>query len=339
MRCQVESLREVLPTLDRDGDGQVTLVELGDARDEVLTYVGDHYRLRTATDRHSEGGTALSWTGLSVRATPDRDRPFGPLEWGEYGDWVDVALSYQAGREIRDLTVEIDLFFDTSPAHYDVTVIVWDAGRSSTLVLDQESPRRRSDPTVGGTLREFCQLGFEHILSGHDHLAFVLCLVLASRHWRRLIGVVTAFTVAHSATLGLTATGVVVLSGHGRLVEAAIALSIAYVATDQLVFPKLSRSRWIEAFVFGLVHGLGFAGFLEDSLVNAERKLTALFGFNVGVELGQLLVVTGCAAVLAVLPRRETANEEPHLAPRWLRIAGNSLVALLGFTWFFERIL
>lgn len=339
MRCQVESLREVIPDLDADRDGLVSFPELEQGSPEILDYIANHYRVFTGTDREMEGGELLLACGLATNPTSDSDRPFGPLQWGEYGDWVDVHLEYTATTEIRDLVVEIDLFFDTSPAHYDVTSIEWGEGQTSTLVLDQETPRRRSDPSVGGALTGFIRLGFDHILGGFDHLAFVFALVLASRSYKKLIGVVTAFTVAHSITLGATAVGWFDFSEHSALIEAGIALSIAYVAMEQLVFPRVDRSRWLEAFVFGLIHGLGFAGFLADSLVHENRKLVALFGFNVGVELGQLLVVAALALILFALKRDKATEDQKFLAPRWLRIAGCLVVAGLGFYWFGERIL
>ena len=101
--------------------------------------------------------------------------------------------------------------------------------------------------------------------------------------------------------------------------------------------PKLERARWIEAFVFGLIHGLGFVGFLAQSLLNERSKGTALFAFNLGVELGQILVVVLIALLLRLVPRRREEND-PFLAPLWLRRAGSVAVAALGFYWFFERI-
>jgi len=112
-----------------------------------------------------------------------------------------------------------------------------------------------------------------------------------ARSLRSLVGVVTAFTVAHSVTLGLAATEVLEVGRLSGFVEAVIALSIAYVATENVLMPRQDRTRWPEAFVFGLVHGLGFAGFLGEALYGEPRRVVPLLGFNLGVEAGQLLVV------------------------------------------------
>ena len=185
-------------------------------------------------------------------------------------------------------------------------------------------------------MTSFLELGTNHILGGWDHLAFLVVLLVAARGIGSIVAVVTAFTAAHSITLGLAALDVVRLPG--RLVELAIALSIAYVAAENLIL-KRPGARLGAAFGFGLVHGLGFAGFLGDALVFEPLKIAALFGFNVGVELGQLAVVVPLALLLRVLPgdRKSEDPERAWFAPRWLRLGASSVVVLLGLGWFVER--
>lgn len=137
-------------------------------------------------------------------------------------------------------------------------------------------------------------LGFEHILEGWDHLLFVLALVLLIRDARRLIGAITAFTIAHSITLALAALGH--LSIPGPPVEATIALSVVFLAVEYLKRregePRLSeRAPWIVAFAFGLLHGLGFAGALREIGLPDTDIALALLAFNLGVEAGQLVFV------------------------------------------------
>jgi hypothetical protein len=150
----------------------------------------------------------------------------------------------------------------------------------------------RLDPRWHQAALRFVELGFQHIMSGIDHLLFILCLVIPFRRIRPLIAVVTAFTVAHSITLIASAAGFAPSAlWFPPLIEVLIALSIVYMAIENIVGAKLRR-RWLVAFGFGLVHGFGFSFALRESLQFAGSHLaTSLVSFNVGVELGQLFVL------------------------------------------------
>lgn len=158
---------------------------------------------------------------------------------------------------------------------------------------------------------QFITLGFEHILDGIDHLLFVLCLVLPFRKLRPLIGIVTAFTVAHSITLIASSLGWAPDAlWFPPLVEVLIAASIAWMALENIVLASTGTTgrlerRWILAFGFGLIHGFGFAFALKESLQFAGKHLAlSLFSFNVGVELGQISVLLVAIPVLGLLYRR-----------------------------------
>lgn len=157
----------------------------------------------------------------------------------------------------------------------------------------------RLDPRWHQAALRFVTLGFEHILGGLDHLLFIFCLVIPFRRIRPLIGVVTAFTAAHSITLIASAAGFAPGAlWFPPLIEALIALSIVYMALENIVGAKLER-RWAVAFGFGLVHGFGFSFALRESLQFAGSHLaTSLLAFNAGVELGQVLVVAAAIPVL-----------------------------------------
>jgi len=150
----------------------------------------------------------------------------------------------------------------------------------------------RLDPRWHQAAWRFVQLGFGHILDGIDHLLFVFCLVIPFRKLRPLVLIVTSFTVAHSITLIASASGLAPNAlWFPPLIEMLIALSIVYMALENIVGPKLER-RWLIAFGFGLVHGFGFSFILRNSLQFAgSHLLTSLLSFNVGVELGQILVL------------------------------------------------
>lgn len=162
----------------------------------------------------------------------------------------------------------------------------------------------RLDPRWHQAALTFVALGFEHILGGFDHLLFVFCLVIPIRRLRPLVAVVTSFTIAHSMTLIAAAAGLTPDAlWFPPLVETLIAVSIVWMALENIVGARLER-RWAVAFAFGLVHGFGFSFALSESLQFAGAHLvSSLLAFNVGVELGQLVVIAVAIPVLAALFR------------------------------------
>jgi hydrogenase/urease accessory protein HupE len=178
-------------------------------------------------------------------------------------------------------------------------------------------PARESAPAVAAV---YLKLGVEHILLGVDHLLFVLALLIVARSGRQLVKTVTAFTVAHSITLALAALGLVHVPQAP--VEAVIALSIVFVAAETLRARDghegiAVRAPWVVAFVFGLLHGFGFAGALAETGLPEAHIPLALLAFNVGVEIGQLLfiaAVLGCIALIRRLRFRFPHRSE-HAAP------------------------
>lgn len=158
------------------------------------------------------------------------------------------------------------------------------------------------DPSAFQAAFRFITMGFEHILEGTDHLLFLFCLVLPLRSFRALIPVITSFTVAHSITLIGSAFGVAPNAlWFGPLIETLIALSIVYMAFENIVGARLQH-RWVVTFGFGLIHGFGFSFLFSDTLQFAGGHLfSSLLAFNVGVELGQLLVLAIAIPVLNLL--------------------------------------
>jgi hydrogenase/urease accessory protein HupE len=177
----------------------------------------------------------------------------------------------------------------------------------------------------------FLTLGLKHILTGYDHLLFLLALLVVTRHFVSSLKIITCFTLAHSITLAMATFNVVVFPS--RLVEPLIAASIIYVGVENLVRHGQPSGRWLLTFGFGLVHGLGFASVLREMGLgeSAGGVLVPLFSFNLGVELGQLLVA---ALVLALL--RKLRNK-PLFAAR-VATACSAAVAGLGGYWLFERV-
>lgn len=176
----------------------------------------------------------------------------------------------------------------------------------------------------------FLKLGFLHILPfGLDHILFVLGLFFFSTQLKPLLIQVTAFTIAHSITLGLSLLGV--FSLPASIVEPLIALSIAVVAIENIFFRKLRPSRWVIVFGFGLIHGMGFAGVLRGLGLSDDQFLTTLLSFNLGVEFGQLAVIA--AAVAATF----WAWRKPWYF-RFMVVPVSAAIALTGLFWTVQRL-
>jgi hydrogenase/urease accessory protein HupE len=184
--------------------------------------------------------------------------------------------------------------------------------------------------------RSYFMLGVEHILTGYDHLLFVIALVLLLTRPRAIVGAATAFTVAHSLTLIGTTLGLIGLPQAP--VEALIALSIVFLAVEVVkqdpAHPRLSqRAPWIVAFGFGLIHGFGFAGALREIGLPESDVPVALLTFNLGVEAGQLLIVASCLAVLALLRRFIPPAVRPAV------LAASYAIGITASFWFVERMI
>jgi len=177
---------------------------------------------------------------------------------------------------------------------------------------------------------QFTAIGFEHILGGYDHLLFLSALVIVSRKWKDLVGVISAFTVAHTATIVLSVFGLLALPS--MLTECAIAFSITYAAMENLVAKKFDK-RWIVAGGFGLIHGAGFSGHLISvlkPLMGAGFVWEPIFGFTTGIELGQLAVI---ALVYPVVMIAKNYGRE-----RVLVRAASVAIAIAGVTLFVLRL-
>jgi hypothetical protein len=217
-------------------------------------------------------------------------------------------------------TLDYALFFDRDTRH---RALVTDRAGHAVASHVVDATRRRvavggqGASSAGNAFREFLREGVHHILSGYDHLAFLLSLLLpAALRWQgdawraggglratlgATLGVVTAFTLAHSLTLSLAALGWV--APASRWVEVAIAASVLVAALNNLR-PVVTTRLWVFAFGFGLVHGFGFAGALAEVGLPTHARLASLVGFNLGVELGQLAIVALVLPLLFALRRR-----------------------------------
>lgn len=224
--------------------------------------------------------------------------------------------------------------FPYDPAHQTFLNFYEGDKLTSQAILDRD--HRRLEYFVGGrqgvfaVMRKFVPAGIHHILIGPDHILFLIGLLLLGGPMKRLLLIVSAFTVAHSITLSLAALNLV--TPPARLIEPAIALSIVYVGVDNLMVGRGRDVRAWIAFAFGFIHGFGFANVLREMNLPGEALGWSLFSFNIGVEIGQLMVVAVVASALMAL---RASNEA---AGRRLAYAGSVLVILAGTFWFVQRV-
>ncbi|MDT8281758.1 MAG: HupE/UreJ family protein [Gammaproteobacteria bacterium] len=189
-----------------------------------------------------------------------------------------------------------------------------------------------SKQSIFKVITSYISLGFQHILpKGMDHIFFILGLFLLSTHLRPLLWQVTMFTVAHTITLGLAMNHVIELPSN--VVEPLIALSIAYVGIENVFAKHLHKSRLVLVFCFGLLHGLGFASVLADFGMPKGDFAEALISFNIGVELGQLAVIS-----LAFLMLRFWFQDQKRYR-KFIVIPGSILISIIGSYWFLDRLL
>jgi hypothetical protein len=342
VRVPLEALRDLsVPTRPGNNVSSVDLARLQPLLAGAATvWVGQNVDLY-------ENDTPLPATSLlDLRVSLPTDRSFGSY---------DEALGHVTGPRLPDATDVswatglLDALFETPIASDQsqfsirpklarlgvrtVTVLrfVTAGGSVRAFQYSGDPGVVRLDPRWHQAALGFVRLGFFHILDGTDHLLFLFCLVIPFRRFRALVPVVTAFTVAHSVTLIASAYDLAPDAlWFPPLIETLIAVSIVYMALENIATPRPSR-RWLIALGFGLVHGFGFSFALRESLQFAgSHLLTSLLSFNVGVELGQLVVLALLVPALELLFRYVVAE-------RMGTIILSALVAHTGWHWMTDR--
>jgi HupE/UreJ protein len=334
----------LLPNLDvpKRGHGFIDLERADAHLDRAAAAIAKAFEIR------ADGNPLAPPVRSSRRVTPPSDRSFesyqqalalieGPaLPPGIDVLWNRGYLDFHFEHPIRSARSDFVLEVRTDPALGDrVTVDVRflpPGGVERIYVLRGESGPVTLDPRWHQAAWMFVKSGVHHILGGLDHLLFLLCLVLPFRRlgWN-LVGVVTAFTVAHSITLISAAYGLVPAGAwFPPLVETLIAVSIIYMGVENIIAPNLLR-RWLVTGIFGLVHGFGFSFALGEELQFAGGHLVlSLLAFNVGIEIGQILVLAAVLPLLAWLARRP-------LASRHASLVVSACVASIAGYWMVQR--
>ena len=320
---------EVAIGLDADGDGDITWGELKAKHSDIASY-------------------ALARLALQADAKPCPLKATGHLV-DDHSDGAYAVLRFVAdcGSAPDAIEIRYSLFFDFDTQHKGLLRLEAN-GRTQTTALAADRATQRFELRRASRLEQFLSFAREgvwHIWIGIDHILFIVSLllpavlILVRGQWRAaprfapafwdVFRVVTSFTVAHSITLSLAALGVISLPS--RLVESAIAASVALAAANNLR-PVVGSGRWIVAFLFGLIHGFGFASVLTDLGLPKESLLLALVGFNLGVEVGQLAIVS------AFLPFAFALRST--LFYRKLVMSGGSAIVLaVALVWLAERAL
>lgn len=249
---------------------------------------------------------------------------------------VEVVVLYACAAPIRTLSIRDGIDALLGVDHHTIADIQWPGGdkqvifekgqRSASFAIASETSAERG---AAGQFVFYLGLGVEHIIGGIDHLLFLLALLALTTSLWQTVKIVTAFTVAHSITLSLAVLKVVDVPSS--IIEPLIAASIVWVAVENLVAPAGAGRRWLIAGVFGLIHGLGFASMLIEIGLPQDAVVRALVGFNLGVELGQLVFV---AVVMPPLVWASRPGRLPRL-PQILSV----IVALVGAVWLVERLL
>lgn len=313
--------------LDADHDERVTWGELQGVRTQLYDMVAAGFSIDSASGRCS-----LRPTGLATR---------------QYDDGAYATVLLQANcASLADLRLHYGILFEIDPQHRAL-ITYRNNGRVGTAIAhaDEREVALGNGPDRRSPFLQFLREGIHHILIGYDHLAFLVSLLLPAAllrvqgRWQpspgirrplvHVLAIVTAFTVAHSITLSLAALGWV--SPASRWVEAAIAASVLLAALNNIK-PLVVQRTWIVSFVFGLVHGFGFAGALSELGLPTGARVVSLLGFNLGVEIGQLAVVAMVLPVLFLLRRR-------HWYARWAMPVLSLAIAALAAWWLFVRLL
>lgn len=313
--------------LDADGNGELTWNEVRSRHSHIAAYAFS--RLRLTTGDHACPPKA---TGHLIDNHTD-------------GAYAVIRFTAECIEAIETLKIHYQLLFDIDPQHKGLIKLELQ-GRTSTAIFSPDQALQQLGSAGAGRLGQFIDYvkhGIWHIWIGFDHILFLLSLllpavlVLRDHAWHssqtlksslvEVLKIVTAFTIAHSITLSIAALGFVQLPS--RWIESVIAASVVLAALNNL-FPVFHGRRWLAAFVFGLVHGFGFASVLSDLGLPPTALVAALIGFNLGVELGQLAIVSAFLPIAFML--RQT-----WIYQRLVFTAGSALIAIIALAWLVER--
>ncbi len=282
----------------------------------IIAYVSAHVAVTGADNKPCASGTAA--------LVPD-------------GDGVLFRQNFDCRDVGGDIVYRSTVLTDTDPAARQV-VLIGEGDSAPQALLDSANTTvtlSAPPPSRLLTFERYLVTGIEHIFLGYDHIAFLVAIVLWARRLFPVIKIVTAFTIAHSITLSLAALGIVVIPS--AIVEPAIAASIVFVALENFVSDDIER-RWRVTFAFGLIHGFGFAGALKEVGLPPNAVAIALASFNIGVEIGQIAIVSIVIPLLLGLDRLLAGAGGKPVRTAPVVYVLSALIAALGSYWLVTRI-
>lgn len=315
--------------LDENNDGIITWGEVKSNEKKIIDYTLERLRIKVG-EKYCQN----QFTGLLIDKHSD-------------GTYAVLNFTIDSPSKTLPTIFDIDykLFFDIDPLHRGLLSIEYKGKTLSAIFSPDKSTQHFNLNSLNPWYQffDFLKNGIWHIWIGFDHILFLISLLLPSVLLRKekkwvpvkdfktafwsVFEVVTAFTLAHSVTLSLAVLGLVQLPS--RLVESLIALSVILAALNN-VFPVLRDGRWIAAYLFGLIHGFGFASVLMDLNLNRNSLLTSLLSFNLGVEIGQLAIVA-LFIPIAYKIRNSWVYEKLFLT------GGSIIISVIALVWFIER--
>ena len=295
-----------------------------------------------ALAKHADRVSGYILDKIAVRSEnnePCSATPLGaPKAYAEKVDIEQVVLRvrWTCPGGTTGLSYKVTLFQEVDQgARHIVLITEGDEQRQALIDIENtEVPLTKGAITLGDVFVGYLYSGVEHIWIGYDHIAFIVAVVLWGRRLWPLFKVVSAFTVAHSITLSLAVLDIVKLPSS--FVEAAIAATIVYVAAENFFIRNLDR-RWRMTFALGLVHGLGFASVLRDYGLPSDALALALAAFNIGVEIGQLAIVTAAVGAMILLDQALSAPGDSHARSPAFVYAASGVIGVLGLFWLAQR--
>ncbi len=314
LRVRVDDFDMAQMGLDTNGDSALFYEEMQAGLPQIAAFVARQLSVRA-------DGQEIRFTAGKSDISPDnKGNIFASLYFGA-----------PLGETPEEVDVHVDFFATFGDEHKCIAKVLMPGKPLEQAIFAIDTARQtfyaHREKSILDQAVAFTWLGVEHIFLGYDHILFLLALIAVGGRLRNLIKIVSAFTVAHSITLCLAALEIVLLPS--KWIEAGIALSIAYVALENF-WLRNTNHRWMLTFAFGLVHGFGFANVLRELGLPTQGLIASLLSFNVGVEIGQIIIV-GLLFPLVLWLNRQAFQKQVV----W---GVSSLIFLFGVGWFVERV-